>query len=193
MKRLAPLFALAVAIIVGMVGVSQADPAMQSIINQLQSIQQKLDALQATVNGIDKAVLPKMFYLTANSFNGLQALTACAPGFHMANLYEVLTLSGMVYNTGLGAANDDSGSGPPTGTSTYGWIRTGYTKENIPIPGRANCNAWTSMSAGDYGTIVRLTEDWYRALIPQTLTVTDWWNAAVTLCQDLNPVWCAQD
>ena len=63
------------------------------------------------------------FYLTKDSFQGGQALTACAKPFHMASLWEILDPSNLKYDTGRGYINDDSGSGAPA--NVIGWIRTG--------------------------------------------------------------------
>jgi hypothetical protein len=63
------------------------------------------------------------FYLTPGVFVGSQALTACAKGYHMASLSEIFDVSGLTYNTKLGAILQDSGGGPP---ATAGRIRTGF-------------------------------------------------------------------
>jgi len=56
---------------------------------------------------------------------------------------------------------DDSGQGPPS--HWYGWVRTGWSASGGSTPGIANCQNWTSTSAGDDGTIARLSYDWTTA------------------------------
>ena len=52
-----------------------------SVPAQLQAILAKLTDLA------DKG--PRKFYLTKTEHNGAQALSACAPGYHMASLWEI--------------------------------------------------------------------------------------------------------
>jgi hypothetical protein len=70
---------------------------------------------------------PRKFYLTQDGYDGSQALSACAQGYHMASLWEILDPSNLSYDTSLGATVADSGSGPPNGS---GWIRTGFIASN---------------------------------------------------------------
>ena len=56
----------------------------------------------------------RKFYLTQTGFTGSQALTACANGYHMASLWEILDPSNLRYNTTLGFTTQDSGFGPPS-------------------------------------------------------------------------------
>ena len=56
----------------------------------------------------------KAYYLTQTTHNGGQARSACAAGYHMASLWEILDTSNLRYNTELGFTQEDSGFGPPT-------------------------------------------------------------------------------
>jgi hypothetical protein len=124
------------------------------------------------------------FYLTPTGVAGDQALTACAPGYHMASLWEIFDPSNLTYDTKLGFVTDDSGSGPPT---ARGWIRTGFQAEVSNNAGQANCNAWKSSSSSDYGTIVGLFPIW--GVDPISISP---WAAHIDLCSDSVPVWCVQ-
>jgi hypothetical protein len=75
-----------------------------------------------TIVSAEAAKGPRKFYLTQDKFNGSEALTACAEGYHMASLWDIFDISNLNYDTTLGLTYDDSGSAPP---SDNGWIRTG--------------------------------------------------------------------
>ena len=57
----------------------------------------------------------RKFYLSKQTFQGNQALHACAAGYHMASWWEIYDASAVEYDTTLWQTTDDSGSGPPTG------------------------------------------------------------------------------
>ena len=123
------------------------------------------------------------YYLTTATYNGASATTACASGYHMASIWEILDPSGLKYNTTLGHTTDDSGSGPPV---ARGWVRTGYTSNNENIIGRANCSSWTT-TAGRGTT----------AILPNTWDV-GWedllaWNTYTWECSTNERVWCVAD
>src|SRR5207245_10636606 len=61
----------------------------------------------------------RRFYLTNESFQGNQAITACASGYHMASRFEILDVSVLQYDTGKGLTTDDSGAGPPSMAASY--------------------------------------------------------------------------
>jgi hypothetical protein len=126
------------------------------------------------------------YYLTYASVpDATHALTACASGYHMASLWEILDTSSLKYNTGLGATRGDSGQGPPAFLA--GWVRVGYGSGNTATPGQANCNAWTSNNASHYGTYAQLPSDWASA---KNIHV---WQTNTTLCSFSARVWCVQD
>lgn len=144
-----------------------------------------LPADQAPASSLPSAAIPT-YYLTNGTFDGDEATTACAAGYHMASMWEIRDPSALRYDTALGYATDDSGSGPP---SRSAWIRTGYAS-NASIndgAGMVNCNAWTSDSASDWGTYVYLNDTWSSAY------ADSYWLATMGLCTNELPVWCMQD
>ena len=133
------------------------------------------------------SVSPRRYYLTIAPKPGNQALTACATGYHMASLWEILDTTNLEYDATLGVTLGDSGSGPPT--NFYGWVRTGYIAGSSTTPGRGNCDGWTSASASDYGTFVLLPRDWTAAA-----GLTAPWEVNYTSCDTGGiRVWCVAD
>ena len=126
--------------------------------------------------------IPLHFYLTPDSHQGDQVLTACASGYHMASLWEIVDTSNLRYNTSLGATRPDSGHGPP---AAGGWIRTGYDNGAGGAPGTSNCDAWTSNSGSAVGTNSFLPDYW-------TTGVEDimGWGIGTAVCSLELPVWC---
>src|SRR5262245_4784184 len=101
--------------------------------------------IASAFNAADAAKARK-FYLTQSIFTGSEALTACAKGYHMASLWEILYVSNLKYDTKLGLTLPDAGFGPPI---EFGWIRTGSDNDNSSnTPGIANCFAYST----DVGT-----------------------------------------
>jgi hypothetical protein len=148
--------------------------------SQLTRLEPKVDSLAANNKG------PREFYLTRDRYLGDQALTACAKGYHMASLYEILDPTDLRYNTELGLTTGDSGFGPPTEPFAFGWIRTGFFGNGSPAPGASNCDAWTSRM--DQGTAAGLTRVWNspaQAASP--------WTPSESSCSALQHVWCVQD
>jgi hypothetical protein len=124
----------------------------------------------------------RSFYLTQTLHNGSQALTACASGYHMASLWEILDPSNLHYNSELGYTTTDSGSGPPV---EHGYARTGRFALDL-----GNCEAWTSSSAARTGSLFRL------AFVESTLdpvSPISPWIANQTTCSTTLRVWCMQD
>jgi hypothetical protein len=136
----------------------------------------------------------RQFYLTKTERNGANVLTACASGYHMASMWEILEPSNLEYNTTLGQTTGDSGQGPPSIVSgiTYGWVRTGYNATGTPLlgPGEANCNAWTYGGGGSdiNGTIASLVSDWTSGAQGIHVWQVDWERCYATF-----PVWCVED
>lgn len=127
--------------------------------------------------------IPLQYYLTNGLYTGAQALSACAPGYHMASLWEILDTSNLHYNTSLGYTTDDSGYGPPYGG---GWIRTGAASDT-GSPGEGNCLAWTSDSAAYSGTTMSLPSNWIAG--EEDLLG---WNVGSAICSAPSyRVWCA--
>lgn len=129
----------------------------------------------------------RSFYLTQTGYNGSQALTACAEGYHMASFWEIRDTSNLSYDTQLGFTRDDSGLGPPSGFA--GWIRTGHDANEVPTVGLGNCQVWTSAASTDFGTSVRPPSIWNSA----NVTVIAPWEAFVFPCDSNVRVWCVQD
>jgi hypothetical protein len=105
----------------------------------------------------------RRFYLTADPVpDATQAITACAPGYHMASLWEIVDPSHLRYDPDLGATAADSGQGPPVWVTTdyHGWVRTGNIASPLDITGLANCEAWTSSDAAEWGTTATLPLYW---------------------------------
>ena len=127
---------------------------------------------------------PRKFYLTQTEHAGNNAITACAEGYHMATMYEIIDPSNFKYDTQLGRTSADSGFGPPTNRS--GWIRTGMLVPNGgDVPGIANCNTWTSAVTEDHGTTAFLNSEFNDPPVP--------WRTATGLCSGSFNVWCVQD
>ncbi len=128
------------------------------------------------------------YYLTQGTYDGSQAVSACASGYHMASLWEIHEPSNLRYETALGANTEDSGWGPPT-LPYMGWIRTGNSSSNDAyVLGAGNCNAWTSSAAADYGTAIFLPTDWTAAPIRSGP-----WVPLAGSCSNSVRVWCVQD
>jgi hypothetical protein len=92
------------------------------------------------------------YYLTKAAFNGNQALTACASGYHFASFAELFDPGVITYNKTLGRSQADDGAGPPVGEGAIGWVRTGYISNSNPegsFP--TNCSVWTSGATSDDG------------------------------------------
>ena len=131
----------------------------------------------------------RQYYITKNNFLGNQALTACASGYHMASLWEILDPSNLKYNRTLGETQDDSGQGPPT-FYPVGWVRTGYIPNFTTIAGQANCDNWTDGSTGYSGTTAKLPIVWEDAP-DQDVGV---WDVEVKTCNlTYVGVWCVAD
>jgi hypothetical protein len=123
----------------------------------------------------------RQYYLTRSTQDGASALSACASGYHMASLWEILDPSHLKYNTTLGQTDGDSGQGP---TTWPGWVRTGAIVGVGALPGEGNCQAWTEDAAGANGTLAGLS--WGQ----QDVHV---WHPFTLPCNLLRPVWCVQD
>ena len=129
----------------------------------------------------------RFFYLTESTHMANQVLTACASGYHMASLWEILDLGTLSYNTSLGDTNVDSGSGPLSNSN--GWIRTGSITAGVDIVGVANCFVWTSIDGEDYGIAAYLNPDW---ALSSSSTPTSPWRSSSFQCTSELRVWCVQ-
>lgn len=127
------------------------------------------------------------FLVGSENVRGGDADTSCPAGFHMANLYELTDVTELSYANVSGArTRGDQGGGPVAGW--WGWVRTGNDSSTTNTAGRANCALWTSSTAGEYGTIVRLAESWTTAGVAISP-----WQAQTWSCSGTAPVWCVED
>jgi hypothetical protein len=151
-----------------------------------------MQAQQSTRASEKKSAAPaRAFYLTQGTFDGSQALTACAAGYHMASLWEIHEPSNLRYDTTLGLTEDDSGSGPPQGH--YGWARTGRSASSSgQFPGVGNCNAWSSNASTDFGSAVVLSADWNGIANPSS-PISPWQAQPFDCGTNAARVWCVQD
>jgi len=130
----------------------------------------------------------RRFYLTKSNFYPDQALTACAGGYHMASLWEILEPSNLEYDTTLGKTTADSGQGPPIGDDTVGWVRTGYITYDDSTAGQANCNVWSTRDHDSRGTVVNLVLQWTSGTEDVHVWDVDWLE-----CDYAVPAWCVED
>ena len=128
----------------------------------------------------------RSYYLSRTDHDGAAADTACAPGYHMAALWEIADLSNLRYTDTHGDSRADSGYGPPT--FMLGWVRTGSNNNVSAQAGLGNCDGWSSNSASDAGSVINLPADWTSA--SQDVGV---WDVGYAGCSDLLPVWCVAD
>lgn len=150
---------------------------------------QRAEAKEGVLQSITFPKSPgRHFYITNTNVNGSQAAAACAEGYHMASLWEIHQVSGLIYANTHPAAKlrADNGSGPTAGW--WGWARTGYDSSVTNTAGRANCGNWTSATSGEYGTLVRLPDNW-----TASATVISPWEAQTWSCSGTAPVWCVGD
>ena len=157
---------------------------ISNLASQNSSLMSQISSLEAQV----ASSVPRKFYVTPGfSYDGAQALSACAEGYHMASLWEIREPSNLRYDTNLGLTLSDTGFGPPT---AFGWIRTGGSAvaTAIPVTGSANCNGWTSNSGGHYGTGATLSNSWGAAAVRISP-----WQADSAPCSVGQHVWCVQD
>lgn len=137
----------------------------------------------------------RKFYVTFTGFTGLEALDACAPGYHMASLWEIHDVSQLSF-VGLGASRSDAGEGPPSGI--FAWVRTGVDSfPGATAAGNANCLAWQSDSANEKGTLVGLITVWddYENDngVSEGLNRIYPWTAITLTCDTAPAVWCVED
>jgi hypothetical protein len=111
---------------------------------------------------------------------------ACVNGYHFASIWEIADPSNLDYNRTLGQNSPDSGSGPPS--SRIGWVRTGYSSSDSSTKGTGNCEAWTSQSSGDYGTVALLPRLWTAG--GESIGV---WGVSSRSCDAHAPAWCIED
>ena len=135
----------------------------------------------------------RRYYLTQTFAPGGGALGACARGFHMGSMWELVDASDLEYDTALGALQDDSGSSAPilVGlTSGGGWIRTGAPSSGGGLAGGTNCRAWSSNGSADFGTMATPNPDWNST---SSIGVVNPWISIAVSCNAPQRVWCVED
>jgi len=132
----------------------------------------------------------RLFYQTQATVTAGNALAACADGYHMASLWEILEPSNLQYDTVLGYTAADSGEGPPVwgGFGDYGWVRTGNVSDVSATAGLANCAIWTSSIGGQSGTTAALPWNWTAGLSNVHV-----WDVTTWPCSTELRVWCVED
>jgi hypothetical protein len=137
----------------------------------------------------------RQFYLSVLPYQANAARTACESGYHMASIWEIADPSALIYNPTLGRTGTDSGSGPPSQLSGFGysfpargWVRTGYSYSVSDIPGQANCGTWLSNNEFYWGTSANLPSNWTGGEVDIGL-----WNIEVSTCDTSMRVWCIED
>ena len=128
------------------------------------------------------------YYLTKDTFQPTEALTACEAGYHMASIWEIWDFSNLTYNTELGLTQDDSGTGPPSGLESGvgsppipGWVRSGFLDDD-----NSSCSTWTSNSFGDNAVVASPS-------ILHLLAGAHPWDVQLLSCDESAYVWCMSD
>jgi hypothetical protein len=129
------------------------------------------------------------YYLSTATMNGAAATSACATGFHMASIWEILDPSSLAYDASLGIDPYDGGGGPPRGYK--GWVRTGGLHLATAGAGAENCELWTSDDSGVNGTDALLPNLWTHPT--STVYPIAPWSANATPCDTSQEVWCVED
>jgi hypothetical protein len=136
--------------------------------------------------------LIRSYYLTPGLYDGSQASTACAAGYHMASIFEIYGTWSLRYASELAGTFrieadgqiyefDDTGAGPPANIPTLwaGWIRSSFI--NDP---QWNCEGWTDSSVDNIGAVAT-------PMLPSQ--TNDLWHVSGGSCSVSRPVWCVQD
>jgi hypothetical protein len=187
------LLAIALVVIIGAVAVVTAGAqgpatANEEVAPSDEAAPKPAASSSSTAAQAQGFVTLRSFYLTEANYNADEVLSACARGYHMASLWEILDVSNLAYAYDHPDAHtkDDSGQGPPS--HWYGWVRTGWNTSSTDTAGVGNCQNWTSIDSADQGSIVRLTYDW--ATAP---TAVGPWETLAFNCIGFAPVWCVED
>ena len=115
----------------------------------------------------------RSFYLTQDTYLPTETESACAEGYHFANIFELDSFSTLTYNTNLGLGLGDSGLGPPS--LEWGWIRN-ETQNSTDD----NCSNWTESSPESTGSIAFMEG-------PQE------WGEVAGFCDLRVRVWCVSN
>jgi hypothetical protein len=115
-----------------------------------------------------------------------EACGAVPAGFHMASLWEIFEPSHLRYDTALGVT--DGGLGLRCSDRDSRMVRTGAGPSGFQPAPRANCHAWASSEAADFGTLVALSAAWAFDGLGASP-----WAAVDDTCSSARPVWCVED
>jgi hypothetical protein len=133
----------------------------------------------------------KLYYVTKNTYPANKALSACAPGFHMASIAELANPSALHYYYNYSQAyimSAGQGQGPPTGRD--GWI---YSSQYVPHSGHPfqDCREWTSNSSNDSGNYAWFNVMYPYATMPEAVMLL--LQTTTAPCDNIIPVWCVQN
>jgi len=131
----------------------------------------------------------RRFYQTKGSVSGAQTLTACAPGFHFASLWEIYDVSTLEYDERLGYSHPGAGRGPSSVAEA--WVRTGFSQVWLGDDRfEPNCNSWSSDSPDEFGAAVKLETDWREGTVQSPIAP---WRPYRMNCVKSFRVWCVED
>jgi hypothetical protein len=150
--------------------------------------------------GFSRADNAKMYYLTKNSFDGGDAITACDSGFHMASLSEIQDPSNVQYAPGRKPAYDSTYEFVPFDQASdqfpdhIGWVRSGV----YPPSGFVNdCGDFRDKYDIQLGTTMTRRSLWGEDNGHSLYEESDpaaWWQSTQTAsCSQPEPVWCVED
>jgi hypothetical protein len=132
----------------------------------------------------------RRFYLERRTFKGDEARLACAPGYHMATLWEIYDPSSLEYDTALGFPDED---GSPE-AARLGWLATGGIGGTQNFLGQANCSTWLSASPLAWGSLGELNVVWSLFGTDTTAPLlSSPWDYKTDMCDKPHGVWCVQD
>lgn len=134
------------------------------------------------ISGTTATNCRRLYYLTTTLHLPTAAPSACASGYHMAQIAELATPGTLQYDTARGLMTVDSGHGAPSHSATWdrsGWVRSGGVSSTT-FAG-SNCAAWTSSDSDDLGMTASFWTDSGRFV------------ATVLPCDDWRRVWCIEN
>ena len=134
----------------------------------------------------------KMYYLTVASFTGGDAIRACDPRFHMANISEIQDPSNLQYASRSTPVYDapayDQGFGSPS--DQMGWVRTGSFP---PVGFTDNRDLCQSSSDQQNGITMSRRSLWDLPYSELHSSQPRSWYTALAPCSQPQPVWCVED
>jgi hypothetical protein len=135
----------------------------------------------------------RRFYLTKSTHDGLQASSACDDGFHVAMFWEIFDPTHLSYDPTRGMVPPYDPIGPPIGSTTFGWVQTGFHLTGGPYQtGAATCTGYSTNASTLRGTTVTLFDDFDEVDFDPPDTIAPW-NASNPSCNTAHRVWCVED